>query len=63
MDLTTKQQLDNILTRIEALATNAHWTMDRRWRIAELAAKGRAITRLTPGERLDLEREAIRNEI
>ena len=30
--------VEDALKRIEALATNPHWTSDRKWRIAELAA-------------------------
>lgn len=32
--------LRDLLTRISALCTNPHWTSERRWTIAELAAKG-----------------------
>lgn len=34
------EDLKTILTKIEALANNPHWTADRRWRIAELAMRG-----------------------
>ncbi len=33
-------RLVGICQRIEQLATAPHWTADRRWRIAELAAQG-----------------------
>jgi hypothetical protein len=40
-------RLVGICQRIEQLATAPHWTADRRWRIAELAAQGLA-TSATP---------------
>ena len=44
-----KNVLFEILKRINALATNPHWTADRRWRIAELAEEGmRAIQKVIP---------------
>jgi hypothetical protein len=44
MRLITNQDLDDLrvaLQRIEALATNPHWSADRRWKIAEHATKAR----------------------
>jgi len=37
--------VEEVLKRIQALAENAHWTSDRRWRIAELAAQGLELVR------------------
>lgn len=36
-------RLRDVLSRIQALTTNPHWTVSRRWRIEELAREGLAI--------------------
>jgi hypothetical protein len=38
--MATNAELEQILRRIQALATNPHWTMARRWRVEELARHG-----------------------
>lgn len=43
MDRDSLASLHDVLTRINALTENPHWTTDRRWRIGELARIGLSI--------------------